>query len=348
MRATTARPGAAPRRSRRFARRAFIPVAIAALALGAACSPDNDNGGGAGGQLTLATGSTGGTYYPLGSGMAQVWSRSADDGGVDDLQVTAQSSGASVENLRLLQSGEVELIMSVNGVAVDAYNNTGEFADDPEYDFVAIGNIYREVTQVVARADADVSTIGDLAGKRVQIGPVGSGTELAARNLLQAHGIDPDNDITAFQDSFGDAADQLRDGVVDVAFGILSLPAASIIEVSNAIDVVLIDIDGGVLDGLLANDPSLTPVEVPAGTYPGQDAPAQWVTNWATLYTTPDLDEDLVYEMTKVMYEQMNPDSVGHAVAAELQLDTAIDGLGGIPLHPGAARYYEEQGLQLP
>jgi uncharacterized protein len=331
--------------SRRTVLRAVVPAAIAALVLGA-CATDGDDDPGEGGalsQMTLATGSVGGTYFPLGGGMANVWSNE-----IEGLRVSVQASGASVENLRLLQGGEVHLVMAVNGVAVDAMNNAGVFADDPEFDFVALGNVYREVTQVVARADAGVGTIADLAGKRVQIGPVGSGTEVSARNILMAHGIDPDNDITAFQDGFGDAADQLRDGTVDAAFGILALPAGSIIDVATATDIVLVDIVGDVLDGLLANDPSLTPVEVPVGTYPGQDQVAHWVTNWATLYASPDLDDDQVYQLLEVMYGQFSPDTVGHAAAAEIQLDSAIDGLGGIPLHPGAVRYYEDLGISIP
>jgi uncharacterized protein len=334
--------------SRRTALRAAIPAAIAALVLASACAPDdNGNGEEAGGSgasshLRLATGSTGGTYFPLGGGMAAVWSNQ-----IDGLRVSTQATGASVENLRLLQSGEVELAMAVNGVAVDALNNQGTFADDPPFDFVAIGNVYGEVLQVIARADAGVSTIEDLAGLRVQVGPPGSGTEVAARNILNQHGIDPDSDITAFNDTFGDAAVQLRDGTVDAAFAILALPAASIIEVATATDIVLVDIAGGVLDDLLAQDPSLSVLQVPAGTYPGQTGPAQWVTNWATLYAQPDLDEDQVYELVRVLYEQMNPDTVGHAVASEIQLATSVDGLGGIPLHPGAARYYEEQGIAI-
>lgn len=331
--------------SRRTALRAVAPAAIAVLMLASACATD-ENGvaeGGALADMRLATGSTGGTYFPLGGGMANVWTNQ-----IEGLRVSVQASGASVENLRLLQGGEVELIMAVNGVAVDAMNNRGTFADDPEFDFVAVGNIYREVTQIVARADAGVATIEDLAGKRVQIGPVGSGTEVAARNILLAHGIDPDSDITVFQDSFGDAADQLRDGTVDAAFGILALPAASIIDVATATDVVLVDIVGDVLNEMLASDPSLSPVEVPAGTYPGQDQVAHWVTNWATLYAAPGLDDDQVYQLLEVMYGEMSPETVGNAVAAELQLATAIDGLGGIPLHPGAARYYQDQGIEIP
>ncbi|QSB15654.1 TAXI family TRAP transporter solute-binding subunit [Natronosporangium hydrolyticum] len=333
--------------TRRVALRATIPAAVTALILTTACAPDDSNGeepGDAGelSHMLLATGSTGGTYYPLGGGMASIWSE-----GIDGLTVSVQASGASVENLRLLQAGEVELIMAVNGVAINAMNGEGDFAGE-DHDFMAIGNVYAEVTQIVARADAEIETIADLAGKRVQIGPAGSGTEVSARQILDYHGIDADSDIDSFQDSFGDAADQLRDGTVDAAFGILALPAASIIDVATGTDLVMVDLEGEPLEQMLADDASLSAVEVPEGTYPGQDDAATWVTNWATLYVAPGLDEDQVYELVSLMYEGMDPDTVGHAVADEIQLDTAIDGLGGVPLHPGAERYYEEQGVDLP
>lgn len=335
-------------KSRRTALRVVVPAALAALALTSACAPeDAGNGAGTGdsgvrSDMVLATGSTGGTYYPLGGGMAQVWTNE-----IEGLRVSTQATGASVENLRLLQAGEVELIMSVNGVAIDAYNGVNTFEGE-DHDFRAIGNIYREVMQVVARADAGVETIADLAGKRVQLGPPGSGTDVMARRILEYHGIDPETDITSFNDTFADAAEQLRDDTVDAAFAILALPAASIIDVATNTDLRLVSIEGDALERLLADDPSLTPVEVPEGTYPGQEGTAVWVTNWATLYGLTNLDEDQVYELVKVMYEQMNPETVGHAVAAEIQLETALDGLGPIPVHPGAARYYEEQGIELP
>jgi hypothetical protein len=331
--------------TRRAVLRAVVPAAVAALLLTTACAPeDNDEPGEAGAlsHMRLATGSTGGTYFPLGGGIANVWTSE-----IDGLTVSVQASGASVENLRLLQAGEVEMIMAVNGVAIGALAGEGDFAGE-EHDFMAVGNIYAEVTQIVARADADVTSISDLAGKRVQIGPAGSGTEVSARQILAAHGIDAESDIEAFQDTFGDAADQLRDGTVDAAFGILALPAASILDVATATDLVMVSLEGDVLSQMLADDASLSELTVAPGTYPGQTEPATWVTNWATLYVAPGLDEDQVYELTRVLYEQMNPDTVGHAVAAEIQLDTAIDGLGSVPLHPGAARYYEEQGVETP
>lgn len=288
--------------------------------------------------LTLGTGSTGGTYFPLGGAIAGVWS-----GEVDGVSVSTQATGASVENVRLISAGELDLAMAMNGVAADAFASAGEFEGE-EHTWNALGNVYGEVMQVVARADAGIETIADMEGQSIAIGPPGSGTEVLARELLEYHDIDPDNDIDAFQDTFGDAADNLRDGQVDAAFAVLALPAASIEEVATATDINLVSIEGDPLDAALEADPTLSALEVEPGTYPGQDDPATFVTNWATMYVDETLDEDTVYELTRVLYEHNEEIAEAHAVGSQIQLDTAVGGLGGIPLHPGAEAYYEEQG----
>ncbi len=307
--------------------------------------PDNgdaeqaETDGEAPGFLTMATGSTGGTYFPLGGAIAGVWT-----GNIDGLQVSTQASGASAENLRLLAAGEVDLIMAINGVANNAYNGVADFEGE-EHDFTFLGNVYGEVNQIVARADAGITTVEDLAGKRVALGPPGSGTEIFARALLERAGIDPDNDIEAFQDTFGEAADRLRDGSIDASFAILALPAGSIEEVATAVDLVLVSLEGDLLEQTLSDDPTLTEIDAPAGTYANIDQPATLVTNWAALYAPPTLHEDTAYELVRVLYEHNEEIAAAHAVGNEIQIDTATDGVGDIPIHPGAQRYYEEAGV---
>jgi len=320
--------------------------ATAALVL-AACNGDadvadeapDDTDAAAPSFLTMATGSTGGTYFPLGGAMAGVWNDN-----LDDVRIGTQSSGASVENLRLLHAGEVQLVMAVNGVGTNAIAGEGPFEEDGPLDFAFLGNVYGEVTQIVARADAGINSIEDMAGKRIQIGPPGSGTEVAARTILETAGVDPDNDIEVFQDGFGDAADALRDGTVDAAFGILALPAGSIEDVARTTDLTFVSITGDLLDTLLGNDETLSALEVEPETYPGQDDTVTWVTNWATLYAPSDMDEDLVYDIVRVLYEENESIAAAHVVGRQIQIDTALDGLSGIPIHPGAERYYEEVG----
>ena len=328
------------KRKRSRTLRLAAAVAAGAMLL-AACNGEDeaadDDGDAAGDRvfLTMATGSTGGTYFPLGGAMAGVWNDN-----LDQVRVNTQSSGASVENLRLLQGGEVDMVLAVNGVAADAIDGAGEFEGE-DYDFVTIGNIYGEVTQIVATAESGITTIADLEGQRVALGPPGSGTEVIARFILETQGIDPDNDIEAFNDTFGEASDGLRDGRLDAAFGILALPAGSIEEVANSVDITIVSIEGDLMDTLLEADPTLSALDIPAGTYTGQDTDAVTVTNWATLYAPADLDEDLVYDLTRVLYTENEAIANAVAVGEQIQLDTALDG-NDIAVHPGAQRFFDE------
>ncbi|GAB3223719.1 TAXI family TRAP transporter solute-binding subunit [Glycomyces halotolerans] len=324
---------------RRIAR--FVaPIAATAL-LATACGVGSD-GGDEGGDasepmsdMVLGTGSVGGTYYPLGGAIAQMWSSE-----VEDLRVSTISTGASVENIRLLQSGDINLAMAVNGTATQAVNGEGEFADGDEIELAMLGNIYPEVMQIVARADSGIETIADLEGMRVAIGPDGSGTQGLTQQILDAAGVTPGE---TFADSFGDAAAKLRDGQVDAAFGILALPASSISEAAQGTDLTMVSIPDDVTQALTGDDPTLSSLEIPGGTYDGIDAPATTVTGWATLYALPSLNDDQVYELVKTMYE--NADSIDHSVASSISIDTALDGQVDVELHPGAERYFEEQGL---
>lgn len=336
--------------------RASVAVAAAgALALSACTPPEEADGPGNEADdtqfLRLATGSTGGTYYPLGGEIAQLWSEH-----VDGVSVDSFPTGASVQNLRALEGAtedeeegqidQVELIMAVNGVAMQAQEGTGPFEEQPlenPDDIAFLGNIYPEVMQVVALADSDVESIGDLDGANVEIGPAGSGTEVAARDILNAYGIDPDEDINTFDSDFGDAATALGDGQVDAAFGILSVPAAGVEEISANNDVSILPIEGEEAEDLQETDESYSLMEIEGGTYNGQDEDVTTLTQWASLYTTGSLDEDTAYELTRVMYE--HADELGHAVGDQVQLETALDGQGPMELHPGAERFYEEEGV---
>ena len=290
--------------------------------------------------LTLATGSTGGTYFPLGGAMAGVWNDN-----IQDLRVSTQSSGASVDNLQLLAAGEVELIMAVNGVAADAME--GGTDDFPEpLDFAFLGNVYGEVMQIVAHGDSGIESIEDMEGATVAIGPPGSGTEVVARQMLEAVGIDADNDLDARQESFGDAADGLRDGVIDAVFAILALPAGSIEDVATGTDLTFVNVGEDIAQTILDADPTMSELTVEPGTYPGQDDEVTWLTNWATLYAPTDLHDDVVYDLVRVLYEENESIADAHAVGSQIQIDTALDGRADIPVHPGAERYYDEVGAE--
>ncbi len=289
--------------------------------------------------LTLGTGSTGGTYYPLGGAMTEAWNSELD------VSLSTQATGASVENLRLLAAGELDLIMAVNGVGFDAFEGTGEFEEEGDHAIESLGNVYPEVLQIVARADAGIETIEDLEGARVAIGPPGSGTEVAARELLDLAGLDADEDIEAFSETFGDATDQLQDGQVDAAFAILALPAGGIEEVASSTDIAIVNIDGEIQEQMLEMDESYSALDVPADTYSSQEEDAVTLANWATLYVEEGFDEDLGYDLAATLYESADEIADTIAVGEQIDAETAVDGLGPIPLNPGAEAYFDEQGV---
>lgn len=288
-------------------------------------------------QLQLGTGSPGGTYYPLGTEIANVVSAE-----IDGLSVSAVSSGASVENLSMIGQGEMDLGMTVHIPAQEAVNGEGAF-DAPVENFGFIGHIYPEVMQVVTTKNSGITSIADLAGKRVAIGPAGSGTQAAAKLILEAHGIE-DGDYTEFAEGFGNAAGQLQDGNIDALFGLLGLPASAVTELALNRDIVILDIEGEALDYILANS-EYGHLEIPADAYEFLDAPVSTVTAYAVLVGSLDtIDEDLGYNITKAMFE--NATKVTHDQAQHLTIENALNGSEGLPFHPGAEKYFKEIGLK--
>lgn len=310
----------------------------------AACGQQGDTGGGAQGgrqDLSLATGSTGGTYYPLGGAIANVWNKN-----VKGVNVTAQATGASVENLALLARGEADLAMAVNMTADDAYNGRGDFEGQKVTNFGAIGVVYPEVVQIVVAKDSDIQTIADLKGKRVAVGPQGSGTVNTTRHILEAYGLTFD-DIQPFYDGFGDAATKFKDGQIDAAFGLLSLPASNIEDITTAKEVRVLAVDNEAMKKLQEKYPFYQPLTIPGGTYKGQDEDVQTATLKAVMYAKSDLSEDLVYNLTKTMYEKQPDIASAHQAGKQIDLQKALEGVT-TPIHPGAKKYFEEKGIPLP
>ncbi|GIQ67345.1 TAXI family TRAP transporter solute-binding subunit [Xylanibacillus composti] len=308
-------------------------ILVLSVAVLAAC------GSGAGTtDLLMGTGSQGGTYFPLGAEMANVWNNQ-----IEHINVTSTESGASVENLAKISRGEFDLGMSVNLPAIDAYEGKGEFEGNPVENFAFIGHIYPEVMQIVSRESTGVETIADLAGKRVAIGPPGSGTQAAAKLILEAYGLQ-DGDYVAYQEGFGDAKAKLQDGTIDASFGLLGLPDAGIDELQAATrDVKFLEVTGDALAHIEANS-GYSGFAISAGSYEWLEADAHTISAFAILVANTDtVDEDLAYELARVMIEH-NGDNT-HPQSSHTTQENALNGSNGLPIHPGAQKYYQEIGL---
>lgn len=289
-------------------------------------------------ELLFATGGTAGTYYPLGGAMAQIWNEK-----VPGVHVTVQSTGASVENMRLLNNGQADLGLAMNNVADDAYNGRGEFKDKPVKNFKAVGVVYPEVVQAFVAADSNIKTIADLKGKKVAVGPTGSGTEYTTRKILEAYGVTY-KDITPTYATFADAVDQFKDKHIDAAFNVLTAPAASIQDVATMRKIRFLEITGTEAAKIVEQIPFFSAYEIPANSYPGQDQPVKTLTLSANLYVRADLDDETVYNLCKVMYENKDDIAKNNATAKHLNLQRALSGVT-TPVHPGAEKYYKEKGI---
>lgn len=294
-------------------------------------------------DLVMGTGSSGGTYYALGAAMANAMNNRLADA---QINISAQVSGASVENLNLINIGEMDLGISMNNVAADAHAGTGAFTA-PVTNVKAIGVVYNEVYQIVANAKTGAKNVEDLKGLKIAIGPAGSGTLGLSQKVFAAAGIDPDKDIQPQSDSFGDAATKMQDGHIDAACNVLAVPASSIQEMTASMELAYINISDEILTAIQADAPYFTRKVIPANTYNGQTEDCNTITCKAALYCAATLDEETVYQITKAFYETGDEVAAAHATGKEIQLEGCLDGIT-TPIHPGAARYFTEMGIDVP
>jgi len=286
--------------------------------------------------ISIATGGTSGTYYPLGGDIANLFNTV-----IKDVKASAQATGGSADNLRLMQAGDAEMGTVQNDVAIFAYTGTDSFENEQITGFSVVSSLYAEYVQIVVRADSDIQCISDLKGKVVSIGAAGSGVYTNAMHVLEAAGLTVD-DIDAQYLSFAESGDGLKNKQIDAAFICAGIPNAAITELASTTGVRLVPLSDEEVNKLITAHPTYANLKLPADVY-GLDADVNSIAITALLVCTDTLDDDLVYEMTKALFEQEG--ILTHAKAAEITLDTAFAGVGELPFHPGAVRYYQEVNL---
>ncbi|MGE4353125.1 MAG: TAXI family TRAP transporter solute-binding subunit [Oscillospiraceae bacterium] len=309
---------------------------ILALGMLAGCG---DSGKAENYDLIIATGGTGGSYYPYGGAMAQIISEN-----LENVSATATSTGASAENCRNLNSGDADLAIVQNDVLDYAYNGTELMSEGGALTNLAtIANLYPEVIQIVVTTESGINSIEDLKGKRISVGAAGSGVEVNARHILDAYGIAyEDFDVNYL--GFSESSTGMQNRTLDGAFITAGIPNSSIMELSSMVDCKLLSIDADVMDKLIAEHPFYSNYTIAAGDYENIDGGAETAAVLATLACRADLDEDLVYNITKTLFEKQPELATAYAKGADLSLDTAVSGVS-IPLHPGAEKYYKEVGI---
>jgi TRAP transporter TAXI family solute receptor len=292
-------------------------------------------------RLSIATGNTGGVYYPYGGGLARVISQA-----VPRVDATAEVTNASVDNLKLIQRGMADLAFTLTDTLDDALAGRGPFTRSP----VAartLAVLYPNYTHVATIEGANIDRLADLRGRVVSTGSPGSGTEIIAFRLLRAAGLDPDADIRRQSLSVNASVDAIKDGKIDAFFWSGGLPTASVLDLASTISLTakLIPNDD-VLPALQSMyTPDLYfPLVIPGGTYPGVTADVGVVGVANALVVEDTMSEALAYDLTKVLFERQPDLAAIHPEAKKLQLETAVQG-SPAPFHPGAIRYYRERGV---
>ena len=289
--------------------------------------------------VSITTGGTGGTYYPIGGAIAQTLTDN-----IEGLTVNSQAGNASVANCNLIGTGETESALVQNNVAYWAYGGIGAFEGEAIDNLRGIASLYPEAIQIVALASSEITSIEDLVGKKVGVGEIGSGVHFDVANILAAHGM-TEKDLKVDYLSFSEASQKLKDKQIDAAFVTAGYPTSSITDVNLARDIVIVPIAEAMIDKMIETSPFYAKTVIPAGTYTGIDVDVVTATTMAMWVVDENVDEDLVYEMTKTLWDNRMDIESAHEKGKVVTLDTALEGMG-IPLHAGAEKYYKEAGLK--
>ena len=305
-------------------------------------------------SFTIGTGGSAGTYFPIGAMIgnaisAPPGSRPCADGGacgVPGLTATAISTNGSVANVEAISDGTLDSGFAQSDVVTWAATGTGIFRGQARNENLrAIANLYPESIHIVATAESGIASLADLAGKRISLDEPGSGTLVEARIILGAAGLTEEMVIPSYLKA-EQAAQQMLMGRLDAFFFVGGYPSRAITDLAAVSEIVLVPIDDAALEVILGAHEFFWPDMIPGGTYQGvaDDVPtisvaAQWV-------TSVDQSDALIYAITQALWNDTTRNLLdnGHLKGRQITLDTALDGIG-IPLHPGAQKYYMDQGL---
>ncbi len=288
--------------------------------------------------VTVLTGGTSGVYYPLGVALSQLAGKA-----VPDAKTSVQATKASAENLNLLQAGRGEVAFSLGDSLSDAWKGDAEAGfKAPLKKLRGVAGIYPNYIQIVASAESGIKTLADLRGKRLSVGAPRSGTELNARAILKAAGIGYKDLGKVEYLSFGESVELMKNRQLDATLQSAGLGVASLRDLSTAMKIVVVAVPADVVAKV--GDPAYQAASIPAKTYDGQevDVPTAAITNF--LVTHEGVSADVIYQITKALYTNLDAMTSAHSAAKAIRLENAVKGMP-VPLHPGAERYYREVGL---
>lgn len=292
-------------------------------------------------QLSISTGGTGGVYYPLGGGMASILTKY-----VPNWAVTAEVTGASVDNMKLINAGKTDVGFSMVDTAWEAYIGVDKFKDG-KVPVRTLMVLYPNRTQVVTVEGTGINSMADLKGKRISVGSPGSGTEILALRLLDAYGLT--NEVKRERLSVAESVNAMKDRKIDAFIWSGGLPTAAITDLAATPGTKVKLIDHA--DAIEAMNKKYGPLyvrdQIPAGAYAGVDKPVQILSVWNILAVSEKMPDATAYAIVKTLFEH-KPDLVAtHKEATNISLDYQTNSHSPLPYHPGALKYFQEKGLKL-
>lgn len=287
--------------------------------------------------IGIATGGTGGTYYPLGGTFAKIIE---DETGIKS---SASTSGASAENMAAIKDSKTEIAFTQTDIASYASEGTEMFSDNKVENARGIATLYPETIQIVTTKDSGIKSVEDLKGKVVSVGEAGSGTLLNAKQILEVHGIALE-DLEARNLSFDDSTTGIQDGTIDAAFITSGTPTGAVEGLAATEDITIVPVESSKISELIEKYPYYSEDEIPSGTYSKVDEAVTTVAVRAMLVTNADISEDVIYDVTKAIFE--NTDAITHAKGELIKAEDGLKGMG-IELHPGAKKYFDEKGVSM-
>lgn len=299
-------------------------------------------------RLNLATATTGGTYYPLGNAMAQIWSKN-----LDGVKVAAQATAGTPQNVELIQEGDVSVAFGQNGVCYYAYTGTGTYeGKKPITELRGMLSLYPNVMHFVAKKGLELDSVAGFEGKKFVPGAVASATEINAREIMGVYGLnymDNAGDVNVKADFVGynEASDLLKNDLTDGALIAGGAPTAAVIDMLSSGTAELISLEEDKVNEICETYPWYFPYTIKADTYPRQPEPVQTVALANILFTREDVPEELIYMLVKGIYDYHDQLVSSHKAATHTVLENALNGMT-IPLHAGAVKYFQEQNITVP
>ncbi len=312
----------------------LVAVGFGALAAAGAAQAQNK-------QLTIATGGTGGVYYPLGGGFGSIIGKE-----LPGYTATAEVTGGSVDNLKLVGAGRSDMGLSQVDAAWDAINGKGKFPSKLPIQAIAV--MYPNHMHVVTVDGTGVNSIADLKGKRVSTGSPGSATEVFAYRVLEAAGIDADKDIKKERLGVAESVNAIKDKKIDAFFWVGGLPTAAVTDLGATPNTKLKLLDFADLVGKMnaKYGPLYAEATIPKTTYTGMDADNKNITVWNIMAVNASMPEDLAYNLTKLLLEKREDLAQVHKEALNVKPELQTKSRSGVPFHPGALKYFAEKGIK--